>query len=152
MNFKLLITFFKIIYSSFNRLTVLHVIFFIHWWFIFIHRITVNSFMLTTVYGGIKGLHFSPVGGSPPTKMAKISHFRQMFGFLPTQKRNLHPQCPPPKSGAATDKTPKKILFGCPPQLLLSRYRQGSTGERIFFFIFFFSFFLLNLSQSFTEL
>ena len=41
----------------------------------------------------------------PPQKkkMVKISHFLQIFGFLPPQKRILPPRCPPQKkSGAAT--------------------------------------------------
>ena len=57
------------------------------------------------------GANFPPVGGSSPTcpqleeKMAKISHFRQIFGFLPPQNRILPPRYPPQKkkiSGAAT--------------------------------------------------
>ena len=46
----------------------------------------------------------APVRGSAPhtcpqseEKMAKISHFRQIFGFLPPQNRILPPRCPPTK-------------------------------------------------------
>ena len=41
-----------------------------------------------------------PIGGSAPSqkkKMAKISHFRQLFRFLPPKNRILLPRCPPQK-------------------------------------------------------
>ena len=53
----------------------------------------------------------------PPTpseeKMAKISHFRQMFGFLPPENHILPPRCPPPKkiSGAATEDAYYNVIF-----------------------------------------
>ena len=42
-----------------------------------------------------------PLAPPPPPrqkkKMARISHFRQIFGFLPPQNRILPPRCPPHK-------------------------------------------------------
>ena len=52
-----------------------------------------------------------PVRGSAPTcppseeKMGKISHFRQIFGFLPPQNHILPPRCPHKKK--------KKKKFWC---------------------------------------
>ena len=50
----------------------------------------------------------------PPSqkkKMVKISHFWQIFEFLPPQKCILSPRCPPTKkiSGAATDVTSSSV-------------------------------------------
>ena len=54
--------------------------------------------------GGIKG-GMGVLAPRQKKKIAKISHFRQIFGFLPPQNRILPPRCPPQKknSGAATD-------------------------------------------------
>ena len=61
--------------------------------------------------GGMGEGAFAPRGGSAPPpqsegKMAKNSHFRQIFGFLPPQTHIFSPSMPPPPhkqiSGAAT--------------------------------------------------
>ena len=61
-----------------------------------------RRFELDPVAASRGGWGIPPVGGSAPPprqkkKMAKISHFRQFFGFLPPQKRILPPRCPPQK-------------------------------------------------------
>ena len=38
-----------------------------------------------------------PLAPSQKEKMATVSHFGQIFGFLPPQNRILPPRCPPPK-------------------------------------------------------
>ena len=56
---------------------------------------------------------YPPRGSAPPSqkeKMVKISHFWQIFGFFPPQKRILPPRCPPQKISSAATATCFKIL------------------------------------------
>ena len=69
-----------------------------------------------------QGGHFPPSEALPPTcppvrrkKLAKISHFWQIFWFLPPQNHILPPRCPPQKK------------FLVPPLLMMSQFR-GKGG------------------------
>ena len=93
---------------------------------------------------GAWGRKCPPVGGSAPhlppklkKKMVKISHFRQIFGYLPPQNCILPPGCPPQKiSGAATSCISSKRWLFCWSWYVLCLYLWHDIYIRYSFIIF----------------